>query len=103
MQIEIWFIDVQSKSERIATTNTNLSIRRGKGHITEVEQVLCGQCRIFRKEKGRVEGEHLYNALGRTESGRFLSVFFIRNIGSKALIVTARDMNKAERSRYAKK
>ena len=70
---------------------------------SEVEQVLCGQCRIFRKEKGRVEGEHLYNALGKTESGRFLSVFFIRKLGSKALIVTARDMNKAERSRYAKK
>lgn len=70
---------------------------------SEVEQALCGQCRMFRKEKGRVEGEHLYNALGKTESGRFLSVFFIRKLGSKALIVTARDMNKAERSRYAKK
>jgi len=70
---------------------------------SEVEQVLCGQGRILRKEKGRVEGEHLYNALGKTESGRFLSVFFIRKLGSKALIVTARDMNKAERSRYAKK
>ena len=70
---------------------------------SEVEEVLAGDCRIFKKEKGRVEGEHLYNALGRTQSGRLLSVFFIRKLGSKALIITARAMNKAERDRYAKK
>ena len=58
---------------------------------------------VFRKEKGKVEGEHLYNALGKTEAGRFLSVFFIKKFGNKALIVTARDMNKSERKRYGKK
>ena len=36
---------------------------------SEVEEVLSSPCKIFRKEKGKVEGEHLYNALGRTESG----------------------------------
>jgi len=50
-----------------------------------------------------VEGEHLYNALGKTVAGRLLSVFFIRKLGSKALIVTARDMNESERKRYGKK
>jgi len=70
---------------------------------SEVEEVLGGECRVFRKEKGKVEGEHLYNALGKTEAGRFLSVFFIRKLGSKALIVTARDMNERERKRYGKK
>jgi len=70
---------------------------------SEVEEVLSGGCRIFQKEKGRVEGEHLYNALGRTESGRYLSVFFIRKLGNKALIVTARGMNSNERGRYGKK
>ena len=70
---------------------------------SEVEEVLSGGCRIFRKEKGKVEGEHLYNALGRTESGRYLSVFFIRKLGNKALIVTARGMNSFERGRYGKK
>jgi hypothetical protein len=29
---------------------------------SEVEQVLSGDCKIFRKERGRVEGEHLHNA-----------------------------------------
>ena len=50
---------------------------------SEVEEVLSGSCKIFRKEAGRVEGEHLYNALGRTESGRYLSIFFIRKLGNR--------------------
>ncbi len=70
---------------------------------SEVEAVLIGDCKFFRKEKGKVEGEHLYNALGKTEAGRFLSVFFIRKLGNKALIITARDMNKSERKGYGKK
>jgi uncharacterized DUF497 family protein len=70
---------------------------------SEVEEVLSENCRVFKKEKGRVEGEHLYNALGRTENGRYLSVFFIKKLGNKALIVTARDMNRRERKRYEKK
>ncbi len=70
---------------------------------SEVKDILSGGCRIFRKEKGKVEGEDLYNALGRTESGRYLSVFFIKKLGNKALIVTARGMNSSERGRYGKK
>ena len=68
----------------------------------EVEETLGGSCKIFRKEFGRVEGEHLYNALGRTGAGRYLSVFFIRKLGDKALIITARDMTRNERKRYEK-
>jgi len=70
---------------------------------SEVEEVLTGKCRVFRKEKGKIEGEHLYNALGKTETGRYLSVFFIKKLGNKALIITSRDMTKNERKRYAKK
>ena len=69
----------------------------------EVEEVLTGNCRMFKKEIGKVEGEDLYNALGRTEGGRYLSVFFIRKLTNKALIITAREMNKCERRRYEKK
>jgi uncharacterized DUF497 family protein len=70
---------------------------------SEVEEVLTGQRRIFKKETGKVDGEHLYNALGRTKGGRYLSVFFIRKLGDRALIITARNMNKNERKRYEKK
>jgi len=69
----------------------------------EVEEVLTGRCRIFKRESGKIEGEDLYNALGRTKAGRYLSVFFIKKLDRKALIITARDMNKRERKRYEKK
>lgn len=69
----------------------------------EVEEVLSGKCRIFKKESGDIEGEDLYNALGTTGSGRYLSVFFIKKLNRKALIITARDMNQRERRRYEKK
>ena len=69
----------------------------------EVEGVLAGQCKIFKKESGRVDGEDLYNALGQTENGRYLSVFFIRKLNNKALIITARDMTRRERKRHEKK
>lgn len=71
--------------------------------INEVEEVLMGRCRIFKKESGKVEGKPLYNALGRTDSGRYLSIFFIKKIGNKAFIVTAREMNKSERKKYETK
>jgi len=70
---------------------------------SEVEEVLSSHCRIFKKEKGKVAGEYLYNALGKTKDGRYLSVFFIRKLNNKALIVTARNMNRNERKRYEKK
>jgi uncharacterized DUF497 family protein len=69
----------------------------------EVEEVLVGKCKMYKKETGKVEGEHLYNALGRTQDGRYLSVFFIRKLGNKALVITARDMKDNGRKRYEKK
>lgn len=70
---------------------------------SEVEEVLTGKCKIFKKEKGKIEGENLYNALGMTKTGRYLSVFFIKKLNNKALIITAREMNKREMRRYEKK
>lgn len=70
---------------------------------SEVEDVLAGRCRIFKKEAGRIDGEHLYNALGQTKQGCYLSIFFIKKLNSKVLIITARDMNRKERKRYEKK
>lgn len=47
-----------------------------------------------------VEGEDLYNALGRNKRGRYLSLFFIRKLDNKALIITARDMKKGKYKDY---
>lgn len=69
----------------------------------EVEEVLGSRCRFFKKENGKVEGEHLYNALGKTKNGRYLSVFFILKSKKAALIISARNMNTRERKRYGRK
>jgi len=69
----------------------------------EVKEVFQNSPRFFFKEKGKVEGENLYNVLGRTDNGRYLSVFFIHKLNSDALIISARDMDNKERNRYGKK
>jgi uncharacterized DUF497 family protein len=41
----------------------------------EVEEVLFSRPHVRRAETGKVKGEHLYVAYGRTTEGRFLVVF----------------------------
>lgn len=76
-----------------------------KHNVTEkeVRQVFLNEPRYRFIEKGRYKGEHLYIALGTTDSGRYLAVYFIYKKNKKALIITARDMMEKERKRYAKK
>ena len=54
-------------------------------------------------EKGNHQNENVYVALGRTYAGRYLIVFFIYKEDKTALILSARDMDNAERKKYAKK
>ena len=57
----------------------------------------------FRKiEKGDIKGEDLYGAYGQTNEGRYISIFFIYKIKKDALVLSARNMDKKERRRYAK-
>ncbi len=53
--------------------------------------------------KGHVVGENVYWALGQTDAGRYLTVFFIYKTGGTAMPISARDMNRKERKRYEKK
>ena len=53
--------------------------------------------------KGDYEGENFYRALGQTDGGRYLEVFFVYKGGGKALPISARDMDKKERRLYGKK
>ncbi len=69
----------------------------------EVEQIFTGRPRFKFVERGRFEGENLYAAYGRTDSGRYLVVFFIYKKTGEALILSARDMDRKERRRYGKK
>lgn len=69
----------------------------------EVEEVLWGRARFYFAEKGYVEGEDVYRALGQTAEGRYLTVFFVYKRDGTALVTSARDMKPKERKRYGKK
>lgn len=56
---------------------------------------------VFRfAEVGDIPGEDLYRALGQTDAGRYLVVFFLRKPKGRALIISARDATKGERRHY---
>ena len=69
----------------------------------EVEEVFFSRPSFRFHEKGRVQGEDMYTALGQTETGRYVIVFFILKPANQALIISARDMTRAERKRYGRK
>ena len=54
-------------------------------------------------EKGHRPGENVYAALGQTDAGRYLIVFFIHKTDGGALILSGRTMMTSERKRHEKK
>lgn len=68
----------------------------------EVEEVFDNRPRVKRIGNGDVSGEDLYRALGQTDSGRCLAVFFIYKGAKQALVISAREMNPKERRSYGK-
>ena len=59
---------------------------------------------FYRKvQRGHVPGEDVYAAMGRTEAGRYLIVFFIYKFTQEALILSARDMDRKERRQYGRR
>ncbi len=66
----------------------------------EVEEVFDNRPRIRFAERGVRRGENLYSARGQTDSGRYLIIYFIYKSDSTALIISARDMSRAERRFY---
>lgn len=70
----------------------------------ETEETLLNRPRIRHIALGDVAGEDLFSALGQTDDGRYLIVFFIHHKPSgEALIISARDMSPKERKSYGKK
>ena len=94
MKIEgvIWLDDVVGKLAFKHHVNT-----------AEVEQVLNNRPKFRFAQRGMRKGEDLYTALGKTDAGRHLAVFFIRKRNRRALILSARDMAGREKTQYAKK
>lgn len=68
----------------------------------EVEEVFANRPQVRRLERGDVQGEDLYRALGRAGDGRYLAVFFVYKGAAEALVISARDMSDKERRSYGK-
>jgi uncharacterized DUF497 family protein len=68
----------------------------------EVEQVFVSNPRIRRMNRGHYRGEDVYRALGQTEEGRYLAIFFVHKLTDEALILSARDMDDKERKSYVR-
>ena len=76
-----------------------------KHHVApeEVTEVLFARPFYRKVQKGHVPGEDLYAALGQTDAGRYLTIFFIYKSTREALILSARDMDAKERRQYARR
>ena len=66
----------------------------------EVEEILFSKPHVRLVESGRVKGENLYVANGRTGSGRYMVVFFIHKARARALPISAREMTSSERKYF---
>lgn len=88
----IWFADIVDKIETKHGVTTS-----------EAEIIFTRKTLFNRIKKGNVRGEDLYRALGQTDSGRYLAVFFIYKATHEALVISARDMTDKERKNYAKR
>ena len=69
----------------------------------EVEEIFANRPRFRFVAKGNRSGEDVYSAIGQTDAGRHLIVFFILKPYHRALVVSARDMDGKERRDYARK
>ena len=76
-----------------------------KHHVTEdeVQEVLENRPRFRFLERGHRPAEDVYLALGQTDSGRYLAIFFVLKKSGEALVISARNMTQAERRRYEQK
>jgi hypothetical protein len=85
----IWLEDIVEKLEQ------KHGVRR-----FEAREVLAGRVWFHFVEKGHRPGENVYAALGQSEAGRYLIVFFVYKKDQQALILSARDMTQTERRTY---
>jgi len=78
-------------------------IRKHQVCREEVEEIFSRDPLIRRLETGRVKGEDLFIAFGTTNSGRYLTLLFVRKKNKRALVISAREMTKGERRKYGKR
>jgi uncharacterized protein len=81
----------------------NKLILRHNVEQAEVVEVFNNRPRFRFVEKGHQEGENVYRALGQTDAGRYLIVFFIYKAGNEAFVISARNMTDKEKKSYERK
>ena len=64
--------------------------------VDEVEDALLSGAIFRRASRGRVRGENVYVAYGKTNGGRYRFIVFIYKQYMEALIISARDMTLKE-------
>ena len=69
----------------------------------EIREVFNNQPKFRFVEKGHRPNENVYFAMGQTESGRYLIVFFVYKRDKQALILSTRKMTPRERRQYERK
>jgi uncharacterized protein len=69
----------------------------------EIEEVFFSNPKFRFAKKGNYNNEDVYSALGITEAGRYLVIFFVLKTTGEALIISARDMTTTERRIYGRK
>jgi len=88
----IWLEDILDKLERKHAVKQE-----------EIRQVFASSPRFRFVERGHRRDEDVYSAMGQTEAGRYLGIFFVLKKDNRALILSARDMTDQERKKYGKK
>jgi len=68
--------------------------------VEEVEEALFSGAIFHRSRRGRVKGEDVYVAYGKTPAGRYLFMVFIYKQPNAGLVISARDMTIQERRYY---
>ncbi len=74
--------------------------RKHRVTILEIAEILHGKKKVRKIEKGKVKGEDVYLALGQTQAGRYLAIFFIMKRDNSILPISAREMDHKEKRRY---
>jgi uncharacterized DUF497 family protein len=78
-------------------------IRKHNVYQKEVREIFAQKPYFRFVEKGHRAGENVYAAMGQTNNGRYITVFFVYKQDRRALILSARNMTHRERKLYEKR
>lgn len=82
--------------------NSRKSVDKHGVSPSEAEQVFFNEPLLLIEDTKHSGGEPRFHALGRTEEDRLLHLTFtLRHGGTRLRVISARDMHRKERARYA--